>query len=195
MHSVILKALMHTDEERALFLAAVADAKPLPPTQKPPSLLAKAKPAPLPVMRLKDEAQALSESQLSDMTPELLLQTDDTLSFTRNGISSDTVRKLRKGHWVVQASLDLHGLRSDEARQTFVEFLKACMNRDIRCVRIIHGKGLGSVNRQPVLKGKVLAWLTQREEVLAFCQAPHHDGGSGAVLALLRLPRRPSHRS
>jgi DNA-nicking Smr family endonuclease len=186
---------MNTEDERALFLAAVAGAKPLPPAQKPPSSLAKVKPPPLPVMRLQDEANALSESQLSDMTPELLLQTDDTLSFTRNGISSDTVRKLRRGHWVVQASLDLHGLRSDEARQTFVEFLKTCMHRDIRCVRIIHGKGLGSVNRQPVLKGKVLAWLTQREEVLAFCQAPHHDGGSGAVLALLRLPRRPSHRS
>lgn len=195
MHNAILKALMDTKDERALFLAAVAGAKPLPAAQKPPSLLAKAKPLPLPVMRLKDEADALSESQLSDMTPELLLQTDDTLSFTRNGISSDTIRKLRRGHWVVQASLDLHGLRSEEARETFVEFLKACMRRDIRCVRIIHGKGLGSVNRQPVLKGKVLAWLTQREEVLAFCQAPHHDGGSGAVLALLRLPRRLSHRS
>jgi DNA-nicking Smr family endonuclease len=102
---------------------------------------------------------------------------------------------MRRGHWVVQASLDLHGLRTDEAREAFVLFLKQCANREIRCVRIIHGKGLGSANRQPVLKGKVLAWLTQKEEVLAFCQAPAHDGGSGAVLVLLKQPHHRSRRS
>jgi DNA-nicking Smr family endonuclease len=95
----------------------------------------------------------------------------------------------------VQASLDLHGLRSDEAREAFTVFLKQCANREVRCVRIIHGKGLGSANRTPVLKGKVLAWLKQKDEVLAFCQAPANDGGSGAVRVLLRQPRHPSHRS
>ena len=181
--------------DKELFLAAVAGAKPLPLTPKPPSTAARPKPPPLPVKRMEDEALALSESQLSDMTPETLLDSDSALSFMRNGISSDTLRKMRRGHWVVQASLDLHGLRTEEAREAFVFFLKQCANREIRCVRIIHGKGLGSANRQPVLKGKVLAWLTQKEEVLAFCQAPAHDGGSGAVLVLLKQPNHRSRRS
>lgn len=182
-------------DERELFLAAVAGAKPLPATPTPPSVKAKPKPKPIPVKRLEDENQALLDSRLSDMTPESLLDSDDQLSFARHGISSDTLKKLRRGHWVVQASLDLHGLRTDEARAAFAEFLKHCAQREIRCVRIIHGKGLGSINRQPVLKGKVLAWLMQKEEVLAFCQAPANDGGSGAVRVLLKQPRRPSHRS
>jgi len=187
------KALMNDDDARAEFLAAVAGAKPLPPRPKPPSVADRPKPQPIPLKRLQDEANALAESQLSDLTPETLLDSDEALSFMRQGISSDTLRRLRRGHWVVQADLDLHGLRSDEARLAFADFLKECTSHGIRCVRIVHGKGLGSVNRQPVLKGKVLAWLTQREEVLAFCQSPAHDGGSGAVRVLLRQPRRRSH--
>ena len=184
---------MNDDDARAEFLAAVAGAKPLPPRPKPPSVADRPKPQPIPLKRLQDEANALAESQLSDLTPETLLDSDEALSFMRQGISSDTLRRLRRGHWVVQADLDLHGLRSDEARLAFADFLKECTSHGIRCVRIVHGKGLGSVNRQPVLKGKVLAWLTQREEVLAFCQSPAHDGGSGAVRVLLRQPRRRSH--
>ncbi|MFZ9480875.1 MAG: Smr/MutS family protein [Burkholderiaceae bacterium] len=182
-------------DEVDLFLSAVSDAKRLPPARTPPSVAAKPKPRPVPVKRLEDERNALAESQLSDMTPESLLDTDEALSFARHGISSDTLRKLRRGHWVVQASLDLQGLRSDEARAAYTEFLKHCGHRELRCVRIIHGKGLGSVNREPVLKGKVLAWLQQTDVVLAFCQAPANDGGSGAVRVLLKSPRRPSHRS
>jgi DNA-nicking Smr family endonuclease len=183
------------NSDKELFLAAVADATPLPATARPPSVTAKPKPRPVPVKHLEDEAQALLDSQLSDMTPESLLDSDEALSFARTGISSDTLRKLRRGHWVIQDSLDLHGLRSDEARVAFAEFLRLCGQRSIRCVRIIHGKGLGSANRQPVLKGKVLAWLQQRDEVLAYCQAPANDGGSGAVRVLLRQPRHPSRQS
>lgn len=178
------------DDDLKSFLEAVADAKPLPPKPLPPSVIAKPKPRPIPIKRLEDEADALAASRLSDMTPESLLDSDEALSFTRHGISSDTLRRLRRGHWVVQAGLDLHGMRTDEAREAFAEFLRHCSHRDIRCVRIIHGKGLGSANRQPVLKGKVLAWLQQRDEVLAYCQAPANDGGSGAVRVLLRQPKR-----
>lgn len=177
-----------------LFLAAVAGAKPLPPTPLPPSLRAREKPAPIPLQRIQDEHEALMASRLSDMTPDTLLESDEALSFSRQGISSDTLRKLRRGYWSIQASLDLHGLRTDEARDAFVDFLRKCANREFRCVRIIHGKGLGSVNKQPVLKGKVLAWLMQRNEVLAYCQAPAHDGGSGAVRVLLKQPRHPSRQ-
>ena len=178
-------------DEVDLFLSAVSDAKRLPPARTPPSVAAKPKPRPVPVKRLEDERNALAESQLSDMTPESLLDTDEALSFARHGISSDTLRKLRRGHWVVQASLDLHGLRSDEARAAYTEFLKHCGHRELRCVRIIHGKGLGSVNREPVLKGKVRSWLVQKEEVLAFVEARNAEGGSGALMVLLRQPHTP----
>ena len=82
-----------------------------------------------------------------------------------------------------------------EAREALAGFLTECVRREVRCVRVIHGKGLGSVNREPVLKGKVLRWLTQRDDVIAFCQAGPMDGGSGAVLVLLRPPPPPGRRA
>jgi DNA-nicking Smr family endonuclease len=93
---------------------------------------------------------------------------------------------LRRGHWVVQAKIDLHGLVADEARTYVAEFLADCKKRGIRCVRIIHGKGLGSRNREPVLKNKLRNWLMQRDEVIAYAQARQADGGSGAVIVLLK---------
>ena len=108
------------------------------------------------------------------------------MSFARDGIGADTLRKLRRGHWVIQAQLDLHGLRRDEAREALAEFLRQAIRRGLRCVRVIHGKGLGSVNKEPVLKGRVRNWLAQKQEVLAFCQARAADGGSGALVVLLK---------
>jgi DNA-nicking Smr family endonuclease len=96
------------------------------------------------------------------------------------------VRKLRRGHWVIQSQLDLHGLRTDEARVALGEFLRGAVKRGMRCVRVIHGKGLGSVNKEPVLKNKVRNWLVQKDEILAFCQARAADGGAGALIVLLK---------
>ncbi|HVL74381.1 MAG TPA: Smr/MutS family protein, partial [Noviherbaspirillum sp.] len=93
---------------------------------------------------------------------------------------------LRRGHWVIQGQLDLHGMRRDEAREALGEFLRNAVKRGIRCVRIVHGKGLGSVNKEPVLKNKVRSWLVQKDEVMAFCQARGDEGGAGAVVVLLR---------
>ena len=96
------------------------------------------------------------------------------------------LRKLRRGYWVVEESLDLHGLNRSQAAAAVREFMRGCRARRLGCVRIVHGKGLGSRNREPVLKRKVYHWLKMREEVLAFAQAPAVHGGSGAVLVLLR---------
>ena len=96
------------------------------------------------------------------------------------------MRRLRRGHWVLDDQIDLHGARRDEARTLLAAFLRDCIKRNMRCVRVVHGKGHGSVGRQPVLKGKVRGWLMQKDEVLAFCQARAADGGSGALLVLLR---------
>jgi DNA-nicking Smr family endonuclease len=90
---------------------------------------------------------------------------------------------------VVQDELDLHGMNRVEAAHCVAEFLRRCVMRRLRCVRIVHGKGHGSRNREPVLKGKLRRWLMMRDEVLAFCQAPAAHGGGGAVLVLLKAGR------
>lgn len=170
-------------EEADLFREAVRDAQPLPDLDKvqPPAPRAK----PYPKQTRQDEQQALADS-LSDHIPWEEAETGDELCFLRPGLTRQTLRKLKRGHWIIQGELDLHGMVSDEARMNLVAFLAACRKRDARCVRIIHGKGLGSKNREPVLKHKVRNWLMQRDEVLAFCQARPVDGGSGAVIVLLK---------
>ncbi|BCL75328.1 hypothetical protein JHS3_10640 [Jeongeupia sp. HS-3] len=123
---------------------------------------------------------------MSDFWPWDELATGEELLYLRPGQKLDTLKKLRRGHWLVQAELDLHGYGSDTARQMVGEFLHAAQQAHRRCVRIIHGKGLSSRNQEPVLKHKLKNWLVQRDEVLAFSQARPADGGSGAVLVLLK---------
>jgi len=171
-------------DEAELFRRSIGQVAPLTVAERatPPP----ARPSPVAHQHLADEKEALQESISDEFTTETLLATDDELSFARDGIGTDTLRKLRRGHWVIQAQLDLHGFRRDEARTALAEFVRQASRRGLRCVRIIHGKGLGSVNREPVLKGWVRNWLPQKQEVLAFCQARAADGGSGALVVLLK---------
>jgi DNA-nicking Smr family endonuclease len=141
---------------------------------------------PVPEQRLRDERAALADSLSDHIAWDIGTETGEELVYLRNGLSQQTLKKLRRGHWVVQAELDLHGHTTVEARETLVQFLNACRRNGARCVRIVHGKGLRSKNRKPVLKTKVANWLTQRDEVLAFCQARQVDGGGGAVMVLLK---------
>ena len=130
--------------------------------------------------------QALRDSLSDDFYPAHELESGEELLYLRTGQSPDVLSKLRRGFWVVQAQIDLHGLISDEAREYVAEFLSNCKKRNIRCVRIVHGKGLGSRNREPVLKHKLRNWLIQKDEVIAYAQAKPEDGGSGAVIVLLK---------
>jgi DNA-nicking Smr family endonuclease len=175
---------MELEREARVFRRAVADVAPLGPSGR----IARAPAAVPPIARQHhiDERQALAQSLSDEIDIERLLETDERLSFCRPGVGPESLRKLRRGHWVTQAQLDLHGLRTDEAREAVAAFVGQCARDGLRCVRIIHGKGLGSLNRQPVLKDKTLRWLAQRQEVIAFCQAPPFAGGSGALLVLLK---------
>lgn len=146
------------------------------------------RPEPVPVQTQLDDQAVLKASLSDQFDVENLLETDETLSFRRPGIGNDVIRKLRRGEWVPQDRIDLHGMRRDEAREALAEFLRRCVRRGVRCVRVIHGKGLGSPDKQPVLKGKVRSWLVQKEEVLAFVEARGAEGGSGALMVLLRQP-------
>jgi DNA-nicking Smr family endonuclease len=146
---------------------------------------------PIPKQRIEDDQQVLIASVSDEFEIDTLLHTDADLSFRRPGIGPDVLRKLRRGEWVIQDHLDLHGARVDEARELLAGFLREAIKRGMRCVRVVHGKGLGSKDRQPVLKGKTRAWLAQRDEVIAFCQARPAEGGSGALVVLLRPTQRP----
>jgi DNA-nicking Smr family endonuclease len=169
------------------FRKAVADAVPMGTPRRRP--LAAARPAPLALQRARDEAAALAESLLGPLSVDDALESGEELAYLRAGLARQVLRRLRRGHWSVQDSLDLHGMNRVEAAAAVAAFLRACAARGLRCVRIVHGKGLGSRNREPVLKAKLRKWLPPREEVLAFCQAPAVHGGSGAALVLLRGPR------
>lgn len=144
------------------------------------------RPPPLARQRQLDDQQVLQDS-LSDQLPWIDEDDNgDELLFLRPGLPRDILRKLRRGDWVVQAEIDFHGCTVDEARERFVAFMHSCLERGSRCLRLVHGKGLSSHNREPVIKPKLRGWLMQREEVLAFCPARPFDGGHGAVIVLLR---------
>lgn len=145
----------------------------------------RARPEPVPQQRLRDEREALAASMSDEFDVETLLDTDDSLSFLRPGIGPDVLRRLRRGHWTLQAEIDLHGLTRDAAREALAAFVAEASQRGTRCVRVVHGKGIGSPGRMPVLKGKVRAWLVQNDRVIAFVQAPPTRGGHGALLVLL----------
>jgi len=175
---------MSDDEE---FARAVADVRPLKASRR--TAPSKSPAPPVPVQSLLDERAALAESIERPLTPEEALESGEELVYLREGLSRVALRRLRRGHWVVQAGLDLHGMNRIEAAEHVARFLHDAVQRGLRCVRIVHGKGLGSINREPVLKHKLRRWLAIRDEVLAYCQAPAHEGGSGAVLVLLKSKR------
>jgi DNA-nicking Smr family endonuclease len=172
------------ERQQGLFADTVGPVKALGPDLHAPSSLPR--PAPEPRQRLLDEQAALAQAMSDEVDLESLLLTDDGLSFRREGVGPDVVTRLRRGHWAIQAELDLHGLRRDEARDELAAFVRQSGQRGHRCVRVVHGKGHGSPGRQPVLKAKVQRWLGQSAEVIAFAQASGPQGGAGALLVLLR---------
>jgi DNA-nicking Smr family endonuclease len=172
------------EQQRRLFADSVGPVRPLPPHGRAkPSL---PRPAPQARQRQLDEQAALAQSMSDEVDIETLLLTDDGLSFRRAGVGPDVITRLRRGHWAVQAEIDLHGLRRDEARDALAAFVRGAALRGQRCLRVVHGKGHGSPGRQPVLKARVQRWLGQSAAVVAFTQASAPQGGAGAVLVLLR---------
>ena len=169
-----------SDEDRELFRKAVEGVRPLPKRTMPP-----AEPAPPPRARFRraDEAAVLEESLAAD--PEAESDTGEDLSFRRPSVSVPVFRRLKRGEYSVRDEIDLHGLTAVEARAALYEFLADAVLADMRCVRVIHGKGRRSGHRGPVLKRKLGRWLQLREDVLAYCSARPVDGGTGAVYVLL----------
>lgn len=172
-------------EDVALFRAAVGAVKPLPESDRVAPQVTARKPA----LRRPGKNQKIFDSRpdsgpvdnLSDCVHEITA--DDYLG---NGLSRMILRKLRRGAWPVQDILDLHGNHTDAARKLLQQFLHEATNRNLRCVQVIHGKGLNSQDGEAVLRKLTRHWLTQHQQVLAYCNAQPRNGGSGAVMILLR---------
>ncbi len=182
-----LAAAHQLKAEKELFAHSIGPIKSLPvkhgPGQK--AQISIPPPEPIPVQLQLDEQAVMREALSDEFDGDALLDTDEALSFRRPGIGVDVVRKLRRGAWRIQGQLDLHGLRRDDARDTLSKFIRDAQKTGWRCVRVVHGKGLGSPGKTPVLKGRVQSWLIQKIEVLAFAQARPAEGGAGALVVLL----------
>jgi len=179
-----LEAQRRANAEKNLFVRAVGAVTTL--DHAPRVDLSPMPAPPLAQQQIRDDINVLRESLSDDFDVSTLLDTDDELSYRSQGIGTDVTQKLRKGHWSLQGQIDLHGLRSDEARDALGQFIRDASKRGWRCVRIVHGKGLGSPGKTPVLKSKVQRWLVQKTEVLAFVQAKGSEGGAGALVVLLK---------
>ena len=179
----LARTQQQASSDKNLFVRAAGAVQPLPDKRK--VLLIKERPAPQVMQYQQDEKAVLIEAISDEFDVGTLLDTDDLLSFRRPGIGPDVTRKLRRGDWSIQRQLDLHGLRRDEARERLSFFIREAPKQGIRCLRIVHGKGLGSPGKAPVLKSRVHSWLVQKTEVLAFVQAKPADGGAGALVVLL----------
>jgi DNA-nicking Smr family endonuclease len=175
-------------DDLAAFQAAVADTKPLPKNDRVP--LGGPPPPPRPLQHMADERAALHESLYGEISLQDRLEGGDEPNYLRNGLASSVLRDLRRGRWVIQDEIDLHGLNRDEGRKLLAEFIAECLHFGKRCVRVVHGKGLGSPQKTSVLRQLVRGWLAQRDEVLAYCQAKPQDGGEGALIVLLRAKKR-----
>ena len=169
-------------DDEALFRAAMQGVAPLTAPDK--TVLTLKKPAPRP--RRKNLREQLSDADAEPNTVNLEIGADDEWSFLRPGVSRQTLRRLKRGYWRIQHRLDLHRLTQEAAKRQLAVFLDESLERNIRCVQIIHGKGLNSKDHMPVLKNRIGSWLAQCHAVLAFCQARPEDGGRGAVMVLLK---------
>ncbi|MDH3379769.1 MAG: Smr/MutS family endonuclease [Gammaproteobacteria bacterium] len=151
------------------------------------AVIPKALPAAAPLQTIQDQVDVMRS--LLRHEPDSQIECGEELLFARSGLKRSTFRRMRSGDFALEAELDLHGYTSSEARVHIIEFLNDAQAHGWRCVRIIHGKGLGSPGRQPILKSKLNSWLKKRDEVLAFASARPEHGGTGAVYVLLKKPK------
>jgi len=181
-----------TDADIALFRRAVRLVTPIKDTKRAvlPSL-----PAAAPELLHQRRQRALGQdaprpATLSDHFHPARSNHDDSC-FVRERHAADLIKGLKRGKWPVGATLDLHGSTLDQARERLDRFLGSCLAHQVRCVRIVHGKGYGSRDGEPVLKQTIRRWLTQMECVLAYIESAEHEGGSGAVQVLLHISPAP----
>ncbi len=178
-----------SQEEQALFLSQVGDAAPL--RAAPRADLRPHPPRPVARQRLLDQQAVLHDLIHAPIELADRLEGGDEPTYLHRGVSMQVLRDLRRGRWVIQREIDLHGHTRDAARSALAHFLSRCLHQGIRCVRVVTGRGLRSPGQVAVLRVLTRNWLAQRQEVLAYCQAKPVDGGEGALIVLLRNQHRP----
>ena len=169
-------------EDATLFREAMRDVEPLTSNKarlQKPAARARAQ------FRRRDNRQVLEESLSGAPGPDEI-ETGEELLFQRPQVKREVFRRLRRGRFAIQDEIDLHGLTADEAQEALREFIADCRRHRLHCVRVVHGKGLGSGPNGPVLKQGVNRWLRRWDDVLAFCSTPARDGGTGALYVLLK---------
>lgn len=170
-------------EDSGLFRRLMGDARPIEQDKRAPDY--RPKPRAVARFRREDEYEVLAESLESDID-EVETGAGEALRFNRPSVGRRTMRKLARGTYSVQGEIDLHGLTVPEAKLALREFVRESGFRGHTCIRVVHGKGLGSGNRGPILKSKVNNWLRRWGEVLAFVSTRQVHGGTGAIYVLLR---------
>jgi DNA-nicking Smr family endonuclease len=171
-----------SDDDNHLFRRAVSGAKPIKAEKRVDP--ASKKPSPKARFSRADESAALRESMEADID-EVEAAGSEFMRFQRQAVGKRTMRKLARGSYAVQAEIDLHGMTVDEARPRLADFIEHSARSGKTCVRVVHGKGLGSGDRGPRLKPSVNRWLRKWDYVLAFVSTRQVDGGTGAVYVLL----------
>jgi DNA-nicking Smr family endonuclease len=171
-----------SDEDLRLFEQAVGKVRRLPDPGISPT---RPRPPPEPTQSRLDEARVPAELMRSLIDPAEI-EVGEELSYLRPGLSPRLLRRLKRGHFSIADEIDLHQMTTDVARSAIKSFLNECQRTGKLCVRIIHGKGLRSRAQGPVLKRLTDGLLRQRGDVLAFASAPPAEGGTGAVIVLLR---------
>ena len=144
--------------------------------------------------RAAQAAQEKIGNYLSRQDFVTLVKPWDLLSHKRDGVQHGVFRNLKQGRYNIDATIDLHRRSVEQARQEVFAFLHECLERDIRCAMITHGKGQ---HRDPpaLLKSCVNHWLGQVDEVLAFHSAQPRHGGSGSTYVLLRKSRSQAQKN
>ncbi len=173
-------------EDSSLFREAVGEVKPVSSNKQH---LEPRKPLPEPRRSQSDDDSVMQEL-LSDFSEIDLLETGEHASYTSPGVQRGVLRNLKSGKYAIQAEMDLHGLKREQAKKALVGFLADAQSRQHTCVRVIHGRGRRTAESAPVLKPAVTRWLMHHKQVLAFCSARDSDGGTGAVYVLLRKSKK-----
>ena len=170
-----------SEEDSALFRKAIGNITKL---EQDTIVLSKRKSK---IKQQKTEVEKITSQPLYDSEfEENHLERGDELFFAKPGVQKKILRKLRRGQIRIDEELDLHGMTVEMARNALQQFLVDCKEHSWRCVSIIHGKGISSDSKKPVIKNKVNNWLRQRDDVLAFCSSRQSDGGTGAIYLLLK---------
>jgi len=175
------KKLSKADKEA--FALAVDDVKPLKKSDQ--VILPKPKPKAKAIFTREDEKRVLEEAIESDIQ-EAEYQSGAVIAYSQPGVQKSILRKLRRGDFSIQKECDLHGMIASDAKKHLQEFLLFCQKENLRCVRIIHGKGMRSGHTGPVIKPMVNRVLRKLDSVIAFHSAKREAGGTGAVVVLLK---------